>query len=153
MEKDAGQEKQISGIMAEQTYESKITSSRSSARALYAALGDMRNIESVRHLIPEDKVSDIEADADRLRFKVDGLGQKVSVTVVDRKENDTLKYLIDAVMMKANVWIQMKEVAEGDTRLKITLRSDIPMMLRMMVEKKLKEGLDQAAEMIAAMQF
>ena len=139
--------------MAETTYESKITRSSSSARHIYGVLGDLRNIDRVKDLIPQDKVTDIEVSEEQIRFKVDGLGQKVSVSLVDRKENEMLKFVIDASLAKATAWIQMKQVAEGDTRLRLTMKSDIPMMFRMMIENKIKEGLDQAADMLAQMPF
>ena len=139
--------------MAETTYESKITSSRSSAAAAYSALGNMSNLEHVKHLIPEDKVTDIETGSDFIRFKVDGLGQKLTFRLVDRQENSMLKYVLDSPLLQANFWVQMKEVAAGDTRLKLTLRCDIPVMFKMMIESKLKEGLDQAVEMLAQMPF
>ncbi|MBQ9340282.1 MAG: hypothetical protein IJS13_08135 [Paludibacteraceae bacterium] len=139
--------------MAESTYESKITSSPSPVAAIYAALGNLRNIERVSDLIPQDKVTDMEVSDEQIRFKVDGLGQKISVSLVDRKENNMLKYCIDASVVQANFWIQMKEVGPGDTRLKLTMKSDIPVMFRMMLEQKIKEGLNQAADMLAAMPF
>ena len=42
-----------------------------------------------------------------------------------------------------------KEVAPGDTRIKLTLKADIPMMFKMMIGSKLQTGLDQASEMMA----
>ncbi len=139
--------------MSEEKYESKITSSSSSAKVVYESLGNLSNIERVRHLIPEDKISDIEIEEDAIRFKVDGLGQKVQVRLVDRKENDTLKFLIDSAVVQANLWIQMKQVKEGDTRLKLTLKSNIPTMFKMMLGRKVQDGIDQAADMLAQMPF
>jgi len=43
------------------------------ADKVYAALGDFRNIEKVKHLLPQDKISELEYEADFIRFKVDGL--------------------------------------------------------------------------------
>ena len=43
----------------------------------------------------------------------------------------------------------MKEVNPTDTRLKLTVKADIPFMFKFMVEKKLQQGLDQAADMLA----
>ena len=51
--------------------------------------------------------------------------------------------------MQANFWIQLKEVSPADTRIKLTVKADIPMMFKFMVDKKLKTGLDQAADMLA----
>lgn len=42
--------------------------------------------------------------------------------------------------MHVNAWIQLKQVAENDTKLKLTMKAEIPAMIKMMVDKKLQEG-------------
>ncbi len=139
--------------MAETKYESKITTSTCNADSIFAVMSDLRNIEKVKGLIPEDKVQEIEAEEDFVRFKVDGLGQKIKIAIVDREHNQTIKFALQNMPMEMNFWIQLKQVAEHDTKLKLTIKADLPMMFKMMLEKKLQEGLDQAAEMLAQMPF
>jgi len=135
--------------MSESKYESKITSAQCSAQQVYRVLSNMQNLERVRDLIPQDKIQELEIAPDRVRMKVDGLGQKITIAIVDRIENDTIKFGAEGIPMDANFWIQMKEVSPVDTRLKLTVKADIPFMFKMMVDKKLQQGLDQAAEMLA----
>lgn len=135
--------------MSESKYESKITSSSCPAQQIYRVLSDMRSLERVKDLIPKDKVQEMEIESDRVRVKVDGLAQKITIAIVDRIENDTIKFGIEGVPMDANLWIQLKEVSAVDTRIKLTVKADIPFMFKFMVEKKLQQGLDQAAEMLA----
>ena len=135
--------------MSETKYESKITSAPCSAQQIYRVLSNMQNLERVKDLIPKDKVQEMEIEPDRVRMKVDGLGQKITIAIVDRIENDTIKFGAEGVPMDANFWIQMKEVSPTDTRLKLTIKADIPMMFKFMIEKKLQQGLDQAADMLA----
>ena len=130
-------------------YESKITSAAYPAAQIYRVLSDLKNLEKVRDLIPQDKVQEMEIDSDYVRMKVDGLGQKITIVIVDRIENDTVKFGVEGIPMDANLWIQMKEVSPTDTRLKLTIKADIPMMFRLMINKKLQQGLDQAADMLA----
>ena len=130
-------------------YESKITSAAYPAAQIYRVLSDLKNLEKVRDLIPQDKVQEMEIDSDYVRMKVDGLGQKITIVIVDRIENDTVKFGVEGIPMDANLWIQMKEVSPIDTRLKLTIKADIPMMFRFMINKKLQQGLDQAADMLA----
>lgn len=139
--------------MAEEKYESKITSSPCSASAIYQVCTDLSSIEKVKHLIPEDKVKELEAGEDYVRFKVDGLGQKICIRIIDREENDYVKFGVENIPLEANFWIQMKQVAVGDTRLRLTIKADIPMMFKMIIGNKLQEGLDRGAEMLAQMPF
>lgn len=135
--------------MSESKYESKITSAPSSASQIYRVLSNLENLERVRQFIPQDKVQEMEISADRVRMKVDGLAQKITIAIVDRIENDTVKFGAEGIPMDANFWIQLKEVSPTDTRIKLTVKADIPFMFKMMVDKKLQQGLDQAADMLA----
>lgn len=139
--------------MAEQKYESKITSSASSAQDIYRVMSNLTNIEKVKNLIPQDKVKEVIAEEDNVRFKIDGIGQRIGIRIEDRIENDTIKYGLDNIPMEGHCWIQLKEVAPGDTRIKLTIKADMPAMIKMMVGSKLQQGLDQAAEMLAQMPF
>lgn len=130
-------------------YESKVTSAAYPAAQIYRVLSDLKNLEKVRDLIPKDKIQEMEIDTDYVRMKVDGLGQKITIAIVDRIENDTVKFGVEGIPMDANLWIQMKEVSPTDTRLKLTIKAEIPMMFRFMINKKLQQGLDQAADMLA----
>ena len=135
--------------MSESKYESKITSAPCSTEQVYRVLSNLSNLERVRDLIPKDKIQELEIEPDRVRMKVDGLAQKITIAIVDRIENSTVKFGAEGIPMEANFWIQMKEVSPVDTRLKLTVKADIPFMFKMMVDKKLQTGLDQAAEMLA----
>jgi len=135
--------------MAESKYESKITSAPCSAQQIYRVLSNLQNLERVKDLIPKDKIQEMEIEPDRVRMKVDGLAQKITIAIVDRIENDTVKFGAEGIPMDANFWIQMKEVSPTDTRLKLTVKADIPFMFKFMIEKKLQTGLDQAADMLA----
>lgn len=135
--------------MNETKYESQICSAPTNAHAIYMVLSNLENINRVKDLIPSDKVQEIEANADSVRIKVDGLGQKLTISIVDRIENDTIKFGCQGLPMAENFWIQLKQVSDCDTRIRLTLKADIPMMFRMMLDKKLQEGLDRAAQMLA----
>lgn len=135
--------------MAETKYESTISSAPCPAAQIYRVLSNLQNIEKVRDLIPQDKVQELEIEPDRIRMKVDGLAQKITIAIVDRIENDTVKFGLEGIPMDANFWIQLKEVTPTDTRIKLTIKAEIPFMFKFMIEKKLQQGLDQAAEMLA----
>ena len=135
--------------MSETKYESKITSAPCSASQIYRVLSNLENLERVRQFIPQDKVQEMEVSPDRVRLKVDGLAQKITIAIVDRIENDTVKFGAEGIPMDANFWIQLKEVSPTDTRIKLTVKADIPFMFKMMLDKKLQQGLDQAADMLA----
>ena len=135
--------------MSECKYESAVTKVAASAGQIYSVFSNLKNLERVKDLIPKDKVQELEIEAESVRMKVDGLGQKITILIVDKTENEVIKYGAEGIPMEMNFWIQMKEVAPMDTRIKLTLKADIPMMFKMMLDKKIQQGIDQAAAMIA----
>ncbi len=134
--------------MSETKYESKICSIPNSAENVYKVLSNLENLNRVKDLIPKDKIQELEVSADSIRMKVDGLGQKITLSIVERIENDTIKFGAEGIPMQANFWIQLKQIAPLDTRIKLTLKADIPFMFKMMLDKKMQQGLDQAADML-----
>ncbi len=134
--------------MSEQKYESKIQSIPAPVDKVFPVLSNLKNLERVREHIPADKVQEMEITEDMVKFKVDGLAQKIAIRIVDKVENDTIKFGLDNMPISANFWIQLKEVAPNDTRVKLTVKADIPMFFRMMIEKKLQQGIDDAAVML-----
>lgn len=130
-------------------YESKIGSIPNTAAKVYTVLSNLQNLERVRNLIPQDKIQELSIEPDAVRMKVDGLGQMLTFRIVDKIENDTIKFGVDDLPIEANFWIQLKEISPTDTRVRLTLKADIPMMFRMMLEKKIQKGLDDGVQMLA----
>lgn len=139
--------------MSECKYESAVTKVVASAAQIYKVFSNLKNLERVKDLIPKDKVQELEIEDESVRMKVDGLGQKITILIVDKTENEVIKYGAEGIPMEMNFWIQMKELAPMDTRIKLTLKADIPMMFKMMLDKKIQQGIDQAAAMIAQFPF
>jgi carbon monoxide dehydrogenase subunit G len=71
--------------------------------------------------------------------------------IIDKEPNKTIKITgNDKIPFEFHIWIQLKMVAPYDTRMKITLKANLNMMLKMMVGKKLQSGMDTLADQIAA---
>lgn len=139
--------------MEEAKYESKIGQVAASDKAIFDVLSNLENLNKVRDLIPEDKVQELEISPDCIRMKVGGLAQKIAIRIVEKEEYKTIKFGADNIPMAVNVWIQLKQMAENDTRMRITLKADIPMMFRMMLDKKMQQGLDQAVDMLCQLPY
>ena len=139
--------------MADIKYESKIGQINANAANVYAVLTNLENLQKFADQIPQDKVKDIEISKDSIRFKVEGLGPKISVGIVDREENKMIKYGAENIPIPVNAWIQLKQIEENDTRIRITVKTDMPAMFRMMLDKKMQTGLDQAVDMLCQIQY
>ena len=134
--------------MSESKYTSAVRQIPAPVEVVYPALSNLQNLKRVREHIPQDRIRDLEITPDSVRMKVDGLGQKISILIEDRIENDSVKFGAEGLPMPMNFWIQLKP-GEGDSCfVRLTLKADIPMMFKMMLDKKIQKGIDDAAEML-----
>jgi carbon monoxide dehydrogenase subunit G len=139
--------------MAEIKYESKIGQIPANDQQIFAVLSNLENVNHFRSLIPEDKIKDLEISRDRIRMKVEGLGQKIAIAIVDKEEYKTIKFGAESLPVPFNMWIQLKQVADQDTRIRITIKTDMPAMFKMMFDKKMQQGLDQAVDMLSQIPY
>ena len=139
--------------MSEIKYESKIGQIAANDAAVFAVLSNLENINRFRDVIPQDKIKNLEVSADCIRFQVEGLAQKIAIAIVEKEENKTIKFGAENLPIPFNMWIQLKQMAELDTRIRITIKTDMPMMFKMMFDKKLQQGLDQAIDMLCQIPY
>ena len=93
--------------MADIKYESKIGQIVANDAAVYAVLSNLENINRFRDAIPQDKIQELEISSDRIRFKVEGLGQKIAIVILDKEEYKTIKFGAENLPIPINVWIQI----------------------------------------------
>lgn len=125
-------------------YESKQKQIHRPAEAIFPL------ISSFALLTPavKDRVENWEATDDRCSFKVKGF--EVKLRIEERVENQHVKIVGDGGLpIDFSFWIQLKQVAENDTRMRLVLHADLNFAIKMMVGSKLQDGLDQAAEAFA----
>ena len=99
----------------------------------------------------QDKVEEWQANEDCCSFKVKGF--TVKLRIIEREENKMVKISGDDEGTSAPIdftfWIQLHEVSQSDTRIRLVLHAELNMMMRMMIGGKIKDGLDKAVEGLA----
>ena len=132
------------------TYESKQKQLFVSQIEAYNKLSDLKNIEpyvsAIKHQF-QDKIQDISIDSNYISLSVENIN--VVFKIIDREEYKTIKFAVDNIPLSANMWIQLKEISEMETRMKLTIKADIPFFLKPMVGDKLEKGIDEIANAIA----
>lgn len=130
----------------ESKFESAIKVVKNSAAAIYGSLADFNNFE---RLLPPDIVKNWSSTTDTCRFSVDKIGD-MGLRIVDREENATVKYTADgSTRFNFFLWVQTKEVAPYDSRVKVTLKADLNPMMKMMMGGQVQKFVDMLAEAIA----
>jgi carbon monoxide dehydrogenase subunit G len=131
------------------TYESDIKTISSSEEMVFGILSDLNNLSRLKEIpSANDKIKDLQFDTDSCSFAVEGMG-RVGFRIIEREPFKTIKLESEQSPVKVNIWIQLKQVEENDTRMKLTLKADLPAMIKMMVDKKLKDGINAIADVLA----
>ncbi|MEI7503805.1 MAG: SRPBCC family protein [Paludibacter sp.] len=131
------------------TYESDIKTISSNEEMVFGILSDLNNLQKFQERVPQtDKVKDLQFDSDSCTFVVDGFG-KIGFKIVEREPFKTIKLASENAPVQLTVWVQLKHISDNETAMKLTLKADLPAMIKMMVDKKLKEGINVVADLLA----
>ncbi|MFP4665089.1 MAG: polyketide cyclase [Bacteroidales bacterium] len=128
---------------------SKVGKVPNQAERIYNFLSDFRNFD---RLIPPDAAQDWSSNEDNCRFTIKG--QQVGLEIMDRVPYKTIKIRSsEDSVLPFLFWIQLKEVAAYDTRVRLTIHAEVNMMMKMMLKKQLQKGLDQLVDQMAMIPY
>ncbi len=96
-----------------------------------------------------DKVEEWQATEDRCSFKAKGFTVKLRMEECIAPKQIKIVGDEGGVPVDFAFWIQLQEVAENDTRVRLVLHVELNMMMKMMIGGKLQDALDQIAAGIA----
>ena len=119
---------------------------------IYAMLSDLSNLERVKDRIPQDKIKNFEFDSDTCSVSVDPVG-KVTFQIVEREPYKLIKFTTTNSPVPLFMWIQLKQVAENDTRLKLTVRADLNPFIKPMVAKPLQDAVDKISTALTLLPY
>ncbi|MFO7789881.1 MAG: SRPBCC family protein [Bacteroidota bacterium] len=115
---------------------------------IYNFLSDFRNFD---RLVPPD-AEGWSSTEDTCRFNIKG--QSIGMEIIDRVPHKTIKIRgAEDSSFPFLFWLQLKEIAAYDTRVRLTLHADVNMMLKMVMKKQLKKALDQLVDQLAIIPY
>ena len=120
--------------------------------AVYRNLSDLNNLEKVKDRVPEDKVKDFTFDSDTVSVRVDPVGL-ITLRICEREEPKCVKFETAQSPLPFNLWIQVLPVTETTSKMKLTLKADIPFMLKGMVSGPLEDGLEKIADALTQIKY
>lgn len=127
---------------------SDIVKVKRSAEQIYTLVSDMSFFSQAVSQAQVKEIEDFECTVDTCSFKVKGI--EVGLQVIDREPFKTVKYTgYKNVPFEFFLWIQLKELAPDDTRIRVVLRAKLNLMMRTMFKGKIKKGLNKAVYQIA----
>ncbi|UCH15322.1 MAG: polyketide cyclase [Bacteroidales bacterium] len=130
--------------------ESKIGEIKSSDETVYNFLSRFDNFQK---FIPEDKIQNWEASEDRCHFTIEGIGE-TGMKIIEKEPFKLVKITgEDSSKIDFNFWIQLKQVAENDTRIKLTIKANINPLFQGVVKKPLQNFVDTLVEHLEKLDF
>jgi carbon monoxide dehydrogenase subunit G len=130
--------------------ESKIGTVQKNDEVIYNFLSDFDNF---KNLIPEDKVSNYESNGDSCQFNIETLGS-IGMKIIEKHPYKLIK-ITSAENSKFDFffWIQLKQLAENDTKVKLTIKAELNPMMQMFAKKPLKSFVDTLVDQLATFPF
>ena len=119
---------------------------------VYRNISDLSNLERVRDRIPEDKLQEFEFDSDSVQVSVAPVGT-IKLRIIEREENKCVKFETEQSPLPFNLWIQVLPVTDTESKMKVTVKADIPFMLKGMVAGPLQDGVEKIADALAQIPY
>jgi len=152
--------------MAVQKYVSDVKTINWDNQIVYEKLSDLsflnlmfgqENMERVKQQMgdkaPKINIENFIANRDNCSFEIKPIGN-IAFFVADREEPKTIKLISETTSkFKFILWIQILPLGNSQCKMRMTLHTELNMMMKMMLGKKLGAGLNQIADGITQMPF
>jgi uncharacterized membrane protein len=116
------------------------------AEEIYTYLADFRNLDDI---VPQDKIQDWESSEDEVRFRIEGVG-KAGMKIVEKEPYKLIKLAsLKETPFEFNFWLQLKQIEEEETKVRIVVRAKLNTFMKAMVSKYLQQGVDGIIDKLA----
>ena len=119
---------------------------------VYRNISDLSNLERVRDRIPQDKLQDFQFDSDSVQVSVSPVGT-IKLRICEREDNKCVKFETEQSPLPFNLCIQVLPVDSASSKMKVTVKADIPFMLKGMVSGPLQDGVEKIADALSQIPF
>ena len=119
---------------------------------VYRNISDLNNLERVRDRVPADKLNSFAFDHDTVSVNVAPVGD-LKLRIIEREENRCVKFETEQSPLPFNLWIQVLPVTDTTSKMKVTVKADIPFMLKGMVSGPLQDGVEKIADALAQIPY
>lgn len=99
-----------------------------------------------------EKLREVELTADSIAFPAPMIG-KLELHIVDREENRCIKFEAVGSPIDATLWIQVLPTSTGGSKMRLTLKADLNIMMKAMIGSKLEKGVDGLADMLSQLPY
>ena len=115
------------------------------AEVIFNYLSNFNNFENS---IPADKIENWQSNEDSCSFSLKGIGD--IALIIDEKQPFNLVKVVNAHDSKHEFkfWIQLNEIGDNDTRMKLTFDVKLNAMMKMVAKKPIQEFITKFTDQI-----
>lgn len=130
--------------------ESKIGKIDQKDETVYNFLSDFNNFKNI---IPADKVKNFSSTSDSCSFTIDMIGE-TGFRIIEKEPFKLIKLSsLEKSKFDFKLWIQLKDLENKTTAVRLTMEVELNPMLEMMAKKPLQNFLDTLVEKISELKF
>ena len=102
---------------------------------------------------PDIKLDNFRATADECSFSINPIG-KIGVQIIEREPSKLIKLTGNqSIPFQVNCWIQLLPVDQNNCKVKITVHADLSPMIKILVGKHLKDGVNHIADALSKVHY
>lgn len=149
-------------IMGISKYSSNIKSVNHNCEVVYNYLSNFNNLGSffneytlaqLSQQVPKLKITDFSCSTDEMNFKIDSYGE-AGLVIVNKEPPKTIKISGKGkIPFELFLWIQILPTSPYQSKIKVTLHADLNIMMKMLIGKKIDEGIDKIADALALLPY
>jgi carbon monoxide dehydrogenase subunit G len=148
--------------MGTSKYVSDIKTVKQNHEIVYHFLSDFNNLgqffneytlAQISQQIPGSSIEDFQSDSDSCHFTITKVGE-AGLRIIDREPTKTIKITGEGkIPFALFFWIQIVPDGAYQAKIRLTLHAELNMMMRMMVNNKLKDGINKLADALAMLPY
>ena len=111
--------------------------------------GDKVSPEQLQQVV--EKLRELQFDRDSVSGQTP-MGT-ATLRIIEREPDKTIKFVAEGMPVAANMWIQLLPQTDTECAMRLTVKADLNFFIRQLVGKKLEQGVDSLAQMIASLPY
>ena len=140
-------------------------------QTVYGWLTDLRHIEALREKLNDpavlqqlgERVPGTDAESLRRQLETMTLSEdtvtmdsplgKVTLRIVEREAPKCVKLEAEGSPLPLTLWVQVLPVADGGSKMRVTLGAEVNVFMKAMVSKPLQQAVDGIADLLASLPY
>lgn len=140
-------------------------------QTVYGWLSNLRHIEALREKLNDpavlqqlgERVPGTDAESLRRQLETMTLSEdtvtmdsplgKVTLRIVEREAPKCVKLEAEGSPLPLTLWVQVLPVADGGSKMRVTLGAEVNVFMKAMVSKPLQQAVDGIADLLASLPY